>query len=175
MNITNTIRNIALAGSFLMGFSLNATAADYAPQKLDGGNVKSAPILKIGTEELGYIQDAFGQSSRISQANKWATLVDGEVVTIDGQLAVVWTRHDGDDFLMVSNFGDQAISEQLRLEYLDGTGKAYVDIAVAPGATGAIPVQRDDYSMRTFALYDSNDDFLAQLEWKIVWIGVVYN
>jgi len=175
MNVINTIRTIALAGSFFMGFASNATAADYAPQKFDGGDTKSAPALKIGTKEIGYLQDAFGQSSRISQANKWATALDGEVVTIDGQLAVVWTRYEGDDLLMVANFGDQAISEQCRLEYLDGTGKEYVDIAVEPGTIEAIPHYRNDFSMRTFAIYDSSDDFIAQLAWTAAWLVARYN
>ena len=175
MNVINTIRTVALAGSFFMGLSSYASAADYAPQKFDSGTEKSTLSLKLGSEELGYIRDAFGQSSRNSQASKWAMLVDGEVVTIDGQLAVVWTRHDGEDYLMVSNLGDLAISEQCRLEYLDGTGKAYVDIAVAPGTTEAIPVHRDNYGLLNFALYDENDDFLAQLAWKFGWMAVVYN
>lgn len=172
MNLINSIRTVALASSFFTGFSLNASAADSIPEKFDGSDGKSAWTL-----EIGYIQDAFNRSSRNSQANKWAILVDGEVVTIAGQLAVVWTREGGSDLLMVTNFGDQAISEEIKLEYLDGTGKEFLDILVEPGDTQAIPVYRSGSqgTSLNFALYDSEDNFLAQLAWRVQWLVRMYN
>jgi len=62
------------------------------------------------------------------------------MVTLDGQLAVIWTRfntRNGDHHLMVTNFGTAAISEKLALYYLDDKGKVFPVIDVQPGETAS--------------------------------------
>ncbi len=173
MKATNTIRNIVLASSLLMGFSLNAEAADsktYQPEIIQVAPTDGvAPTLKLGSREMSYIQDSLNGRSRMKQASLWASLMDGEMVTIDGQLAVVWTRFDtsnGDHHLMLTNFGNQPISEQLRLYYLDEMDKTFPQVDAQPGETVAVEIFAYNYSgTDAFALYDGNGDFLANLEW----------
>ncbi len=182
MKATNTIRNIVLASSLLLGFSVNAEAADSKPHQSRVIEVSPAdgapPVLKLGSRELGYIQGSLNGRSRMKQARMWAALMDGEMVTIDGQLAVVWTRFDtsnADHYLMLTNFGNQPISEQLRLYYLDEMDKDFPQVDAQPGETVSAQIFAYNYTgTDKFALYDGNGDFLAQMEWGVRMIFASY-
>ena len=182
MNAINIIRTIALTGAlFMTGLSLQADAADTAafkPTIIDATS-KDAKAFYLGTKDPVYIQERLNRLSPEQRARKWATLMDGEVVTIDGQLAVIWTRFNtsnGDHHLMVTNFGTSAISEELALYYLDDMGKDFPVIEVPPGQTGSAQVTVFNYTgTDEFALYDSNGNFLTQLRWGDRYIVVYYD
>ncbi len=172
----NSIRNIALASCLFMGISLNA----------DAGSLNLGPKTKplnIGSQEQSYIEEKLNQLSPIGRANLWASLMDGEVVEIDGQPAVVWTRYEsatGNHYLMMTNLGSALIDEQCNLIYLDENDKAFPELVAQPNETVSVQITAlnspNQGGSDQFALYDADDNFLAVLRWNDVrWMLVYYN
>jgi len=174
LNPITAVRNIALASCLFLGFGAGAGEVELSP--------KTKPF-SIDSQTRSHIEDKLNKLSPARRASLWASLMDGEVVAMDGQLAVVWASYNentDEHRLMLTNFGDAAIDEQCRLVYLDQNDKAFPVLSAGPNSTGSTLItalnQPNQGGTDKFVLYDEDDHFLAQLEWDDVrWLVVYYN